>query len=135
MLRTSCTLKDISIPLPDYSCYVFPALRALEAVMRRLLFDRGYSIEADNDNSFRGVFYKDSGGKFMVSNNFKTQIGDNKVCNALEHCYNYFVQQRHTLFHANDFTDGSRFISTKDQATQIIERIVKTIDTAYKMAS
>lgn len=134
MLQTSFTLKDISIPLPDYSCYVFPALRALEGVMRKLLFDRGYSIETENDNSFRGIFFKDSVGKFAVTYEFKAKIGNNNVCNALEQCYNYFTQQRHTLFHANDLTDSSRFISTKEQANQIIERIVKTIDTAYKIA-
>lgn len=135
MLRTSYILKDIEIPLPDYSCYVFPALRALEGVMRRLLFDTGYSIESDNSNSFRGIFYQDSSGKFLVSNNFRNHIGNDKICNALEHCYDYFVQQRHTLFHANDFTDGSRFISTKQQATQIIETIIKKIDTVYKIAT
>lgn len=134
MLRTSYTLKDISIPLPDYSCYVFPALRALEGVMRKLLFDEGYSIEA-NKNSFSGIFYKDSRMNYFVDNDFKQRISNSNVCDALELCYNYFVQQRHTLFHANDFTDGSRFISTEAEATQIIEKVVKTIDTAYKIAS
>jgi hypothetical protein len=137
MLRTSYTLKDISIPLPDYSCYVFPALRALEGVMRRFLFNNGYSIEVNN-NSFGGIFFRDfrdSSGKFVVTNDFKAQLGNNKICDALEHCYNYFVQQRHTLFHANDFTDSSRFISTKEQANQIIEKVVKTIDTAYTIVN
>lgn len=135
MLRTSYTLKNISIPLPDYSCYVFPALRALEGVMRKLLFNEGYSIEANN-NSFGEVFFKDSSSRrFLVTPNFKVQFGNNKICNALEHCYNYFVQQRHTLFHANDFTDSSRFIASKEQANQIIEKVVKTIDTAYTIAN
>jgi hypothetical protein len=134
MLRTSYTLKDISISLPDYSCYVFPALRALEGVIRKLLFNEGYPIE-ENNNSFSGIFYKDSRMNYLVDNDFKQRISNSKVCDALEHCYNYFVQQRHTLFHANDFTDSSRFISTKEQATQILEKVVKTIDTAYKMAS
>ncbi|MEH2397211.1 type II toxin-antitoxin system RnlA family toxin [Nostoc sp.] len=134
MLRTSYTLKDISIPLPDYSCYVFPALRALEGVMRRLLFNEGYSIE-DNNNSFGGIFYGDSRTNYLVRNDFKQEIGNSKICNALEICYTYFVQQRHELFHANDFTDSSKFISTQEQANQIIEKVVKIIDTAYKTAN
>ncbi len=134
MLRTSYTLKNISIPLPDYSCYVFPALRALEGVMRKLLFNEGYYIETNN-NSFSGIFYKDSRMNYLVDNDFKQRIGNSKLCDALEHCYNYFIQQRHTLFHANDFTDSSRFISTEAEANQIIEKVVKTIDTAYKIAS
>lgn len=134
MLRTSFTLKDISITLPDYSCYVFPALRALEGVIRKLLFDAGFSIEEDNSNSFRGIFRQNLNGKFVVSNGFRLRINDNKTCDALEHCYDYFVQQRHSLFHANDFVDSSRFIPTKQQATQIIETIIKKIDTAHKIA-
>ncbi|MEH2247535.1 type II toxin-antitoxin system RnlA family toxin [Nostoc sp.] len=136
MLRTSYTLKDISIPLPDYSCYVFPALRALEGTMRRLLFSEvGYSIEVDNENYFRGIFYRDSIGSFVVTNNFKQEIGNSKICDSLEVCYNYFIQQRHTLFHANDFTDTSAFIETKEKANQIIEKVVKIIDQAYKIAN
>ncbi len=135
MLRTSYTLKDISIPLPDYSCYVFPALRALEGTMRRLLFNEaGYSIEVDNENSFRGIFYRDSIGNFVVTNEFKQEIGNSKICDSLEVCYNYFIQQRHTLFHANDFTDSSTFIATKENANRIIEKVVKIIDQAYKIA-
>lgn len=135
MLRTSYTLKDISISLADYSCYVFPVLRALEGVMRRLLFNEvGYSIEVDNDNSFRGIFYKDLNGNFVVNNNFKQTIGNNKVCDALELCYNYFIQQRHALFHTNDFTDSSVFIDTNEKANKIIEKVVKIIDKAYKIA-
>lgn len=136
MLRTSWTLKDIPIPLPDYSCYVFPSLRALEGVMRRLLFNQGYSIEYDNHNSFGRIFFKNPSGKFVVTNNFKDTIGhDDQLCHALEYCYNYFVQQRHTLFHANDFTDSSRFISTKEEASQMIEKIVEVINKAYNMVS
>lgn len=136
MLRTSYALKDISISLPDYTCYVFPALRALEGVMRRLLFiNGGYSIEANNDNSFGGIFYKDVKMKFVVTNEFKQEIGDGKICNALEVCYNYFVQQRHTLFHTNDFTDSSRIITSKEQASEIIEKVVKIIDKAYEIAT
>ncbi|GAB1539943.1 hypothetical protein NUACC21_26120 [Scytonema sp. NUACC21] len=134
MLRTSYTLKDISIPLPDYSCYVFPALRALEGVMRKFLYNEGYFIEYNN-NSFSGIFRKELGTKFVVTNDFKVKIGNDKICNALEHCYNYFVDQRHTLFHANDFTDSSRFILTKEIATQIIEKVVKIIDKAYTIAN
>ncbi|MBE9009274.1 type II toxin-antitoxin system RnlA family toxin [Pseudanabaenaceae cyanobacterium LEGE 13415] len=133
MLRTSCTLKNTSISLPEYSCYVFPALRALEGVMRRLLFERGYSLEYENDNSFGGLFYRDAGGKYIAKSDFRGKIGDSKICDALGYCYTYFVVQRHTLFHANDFTDSSTFVATKDEATQTIEKIIKTIDTAYKM--
>ena len=97
--------------------------------------EKGYSIEWDNRNSFGGIF-KNTSGNFVVTNNFKDTIEhDYQLCHALEYCYNYFVQQRHSLFHANDFTDSSRFISTKEQASQMIEKIVEVINKAYNMVS
>jgi hypothetical protein len=130
MIRTSYTLKDISIPLDDYSYSVFPSLRSLEGVMRRLLSDKEYYIE-DHKNSFGGIFHKDSNtGKYFVCDDLKHQLG-NKTCDALECCYGYFVEQRHELFHTKDFTDSSRIIPTQQQASQIIEKVVKIIETAY----
>jgi hypothetical protein len=113
MIRTSYILKDISIPLEDYSYCVFPSLRALEAVMRRLLYNEGdYSIENENKNSFGGIFDKDTVRRvYFVKDSFKEKINNNTLlCEALEECYTYFKQQRDELFHANDFTDSTRFI-------------------------
>lgn len=99
--------------------------------MRRLLFDKGYSIE-NNNNSFGEVFYKDSSrNAYFVRYEFRQEINDPNTCDALECCYDYFVQQRHELFHANDFTDSSKIIPTKEQASQIIEKVVKIVEAAY----
>jgi RNase LS, bacterial toxin DBD domain/RNase LS, bacterial toxin/RNase LS, bacterial toxin N-terminal len=131
MIRTSYTLKDISIPLDDYTCYVFPSLRALEGVMRKLLFEKEFSIE-DNNNSFFGVFYFEPTKRaYVVKNDFRQKINDDKTCDALECCYDYFKSQRHQLFHANDLNDTSRIISTQLEASKIIEKVVKIIEEAY----
>jgi len=129
MLRTSWTLKDMPISLPEYSCYVFPSLRALEGVMKQLLFDCGYSSE--EDNTFGGIFYNNKReNSYLVTDNIRGQI-DNKICDALDICYTYFRQQRHELFHANDSPDTSRFVSNPNQASQIIEKVIQIIDKAY----
>ena len=131
MIRTSYTLKDISIPLDDYSYSVFPSLRSLEGVMRRLLYDKEYYVE-DHKNSFGEVFYKDRNrNSYSVRDEFKQEINDSKTCDALECCYDYFSQQRHELFHANDLTDSTKTIPTQEQASQIIEKVVKIIEAAY----
>ena len=135
MLRTSWTLKGIPISLPDYSCYVYPVLRALEGVMRRMLFQRGFSVTNDSSNQLGKLFYKDSNGKFKIKNEFMSQGIDSKTCNALEHCYTYFVQNRHTLFHSEDFTDASRIIDKKERAVKMIEKILEIIDKAYVLAN
>jgi RNase LS, bacterial toxin N-terminal/RNase LS, bacterial toxin DBD domain len=104
--------------------------RSLEGVMRRLLYDKEYYVE-DHKNSFGEVFYKNSSTrKYFVRDDLKHQLGS-KTCEALECCYDYFVEQRHELFHTSDFTDISRIIPTQEQASQIIEKVVKIIEVAY----
>jgi hypothetical protein len=133
MLRTSYALKDLPIPLPEYSCYVFPALRALEGVIKKMLVSKDYSVE-QNGNSFGGIFGKNKlTGRYYVSNDFRLRLDDPDFCKALELCYNYYSQQRHQLFHAEEFTDASRFIETRESASQIIEKVVCIIDSAYKI--
>jgi RNase LS, bacterial toxin DBD domain/RNase LS, bacterial toxin N-terminal/RNase LS, bacterial toxin len=132
MIQTSYTLKDISIPLDDYSCYVFPVLRALEGVIRKILLEECEYSTQDNNNSFSKVFYFNSQQSYyFIHDDFKQQINDIKICGRLEPCYNYFSEQRHSLFHANDATDTSRFIATKEDAGRIIEKVIKTIEKAY----
>jgi hypothetical protein len=133
MLITSYTLKDIDIHLPDYSCYVFPALRAIEGVMKSILFNKGF--EADNSNQyFYGVFRKE-GTRYVVTDEYKSFINDNNTCRALENCYTYYNRQRHELFHVNDLVDSSKMIENKDHASQIIDKIIEIIDEAYRIMS
>lgn len=131
MIRTSYALKNTIITLDDYTCYVFPSLRALEAVIRQLFLLKDFSIEHDNKNSFREIFYK-KGDRFFVRDDFMYQIeNDTETCWAIEHCYNYFVQQRHELFHANEIDSFTRIIATQKEAGKIIENVVKIIEEAY----
>lgn len=133
LLKTSYTLKDINIPLPDYSCYVFPSLRALEGVIRKTLFEKNISVE-NNNHSFLGMFEQDYVTKnYFLTNDYKSKINDEKICTALGNCYTYFKRQRHGLFHMNDLTDFSRIIEDKENATQMIERIITLIDDAYRI--
>jgi hypothetical protein len=133
MLRTSYALKDLPISLEDYSSYVFPALRALEGVIKKMLFIRGHS-EGRNGYAFGRIFWKDTLlGKYSVKPQFTEHFDDPEFCNALELCYNYYNQQRHGLFHAEEFTDASRFIETQELASQIIDEVVRLIDSNYKI--
>ncbi|MCX5982515.1 MAG: type II toxin-antitoxin system RnlA family toxin [Nostocales cyanobacterium LacPavin_0920_SED1_MAG_38_18] len=133
MLTTSYTLKDIDIHLPDYSCYVFPALRAIEGVMKNILFQKGFTPENSNQY-FYGVFRKE-GNRYVVTEETKSLINDNNAFRALETCYTYYNRQRHELFHVNDFVESSKIIESKDTAYQMIEKIIKIIDDAYSIIS
>jgi len=136
MIRTSYIIKDIALPLNDYSLYVFPSLRALEGIIRSLLFGQGYSV-SNKYNSLSQVFEIDFKNNYhSVKNNFKRDYNcDNKLCYALEHCYNYFTKHRHELFHANDVSFTTKTIATQDRASQMIEEIVIIIEEAYSKLS
>jgi hypothetical protein len=131
LLKTSYILKDINIPLPDYSCYVFPCLRALEGVIKKILKENDISVQ-NNNNSFAGMFETDGAAKnYVLTNEYKSRINDQKICTALGNCYTYFKRQRHGLFHMSDNVDFSRTIEDKENATQMIERVIDLIDNAY----
>ena len=132
LLETSYILKNIDIDLPDYSCHVFPALRALEGVIKKMLFEKSISIQ-ENDNSFRGIFYRDSNQRYVVNEDFKSKINNEKVCTALGNCYTYFNRQRHELFHMSELTDTSRIIEKKSSADTIVDTVIKLIDDSYRI--
>ncbi|MDM3856824.1 MAG: type II toxin-antitoxin system RnlA family toxin, partial [Aphanizomenon gracile PMC649.10] len=88
MLTTSYTLKDIDIHLPDYSCYVFPALRSLEGVMKNILFNKYFEPEKSNQY-FNGIFRKEE-NRYVVTDEYKSFINDSNVCRALGTCYTYY---------------------------------------------
>ncbi len=132
LISTSYMLRDASIDLPDYSCYVFPILRALEGVMRRLLSERGLYVQ-EFRRSFGEVLERErERGRYVVNHQYRIEFNDDSFCTALELCYNYYHQQRHELFHMNDLTDTSRFISTQTQAARYIDEAIGIIDKSYR---
>ena len=130
LISTSYMLRDASIDLPDYSCYVFPVLRALEGVMRRLLSERGLYVR-DFKWSF-GEVLKHERGRYIVKDQYRIEFDDDGFCAALELCYDYYHQQRHGLFHMDDLTDTSRFISTQNQAVRYIDEAIGIIEKSYR---
>jgi hypothetical protein len=133
MLTTSYILKDIDVNLPDYSCYVFPSLRSLEGVMKSILYSR--FIPKDPSRYFGELFlFSKEDRKYIATETLKSLV-DNKTCIALEKCYRYYNSQRHELFHVDDFVSGTKVIENKDNASQIIEKVIKIIDEAYYIMS
>ena len=112
----------MNIPLEDYSCYTFPALRALEGYLKYLFGLKGVTI----GNTFGSVFNGD-----VLTQNTAAQIGNAIFQNELERIYVYFKGNRHVIFHANQILIGTKLIEDKHEADEIINTVINLIESSY----
>lgn len=119
ILSPSISLKKIDIPLEDYSCYAFPALRALEAYMKSLLGGENIIV----GNTFGGIF---SHGQMINYNN------DIVFKQELESMYNFYKNNRHFIFHADQTLSTTYLLKSKSEADLIVNKVIDMIETSYK---
>lgn len=122
LLSPSISLRKVNIELEDYSCYTFPALRALEGYIKYLLGLKGVKV----GNTFGGVF---SGTTLCPS--AVAMINDATYQNELERLFAYFKGNRHVLFHTEQILIGTRLIEDKHEADEIINTVINLIETSY----
>ena len=122
MLSPSISLRKVNIPLEDYSCYTFPALRALEGYLKYLFGLKGLMI----GNTFGSVFNGD-----VLTQNAAAQIGDVTFQHELERIYVYFKGNRHVIFHTDQILIGTKLIEDKHEADEIINTVINLIESSY----
>ena len=111
----------------DFSQYAFPALKALEGHIRYLIKIAGGEV----GKKFTCFRYDRTvtPNRYVVKEVFK----DSSKNIYIENCYNYYVSQRHSLFHFGDVfsetIDGTRSIDKKEEADEIIKRCIDLITT------
>ena len=131
MLKSCYALRSLNIDLPDYGLMVFPALRVLEATIRKLFTN--FRITAGH--KIGSHFKRNSNSTFSVKPKTKSSITCSKTITALENCYTFYHKQRHQLFHTSDFPDASYVIEDKTRALNLIEGTLKLINRTYKNVS
>lgn len=113
----------------DYSQYALPALRALEGHIKYLITLAGGTV-GRNFTCF-GCDKTVTPAKYVVQEVFP----DRSKNIYIENCYNYYVSQRHALFHFGDLfsvtTDNTKFISTKKIVDEIIKKCINLIITQH----
>lgn len=107
----------------DYSMYVFPALRALEGHIKYLITKAGGNAGRRFD-----CFGSDSTNPkmYVVTAKFPNRCKNSSI----ENCYNYYKSHRDTIFHFGDIigsVDNTRFIESKDEADEIIKKVLSLI--------
>lgn len=124
LLSPSISLRRIKIPLEDYSCYAFPALRALEGYLKYL-----FSLK---DITIGHTFYKVFNNGSLISD-IASKIDDKIYQGELERVYEYFVSNRHVIFHTNQILIGTTILESKQEADEIVNTVLTLIETSFKV--
>lgn len=122
LLSPSISLRKVNIDLEDYSCYAFPALRALEGYIKYLFGLKGITIGYTFGNIFNGD---------VLTSQIAARIGDTTFQNELERLYVYFKGNRHVIFHTEQILIGTRLIEDKHEADEIINTVLNLIESSY----
>lgn len=124
LLSPSVALRKISIELDDYSCFAFPALRALEAYIKWLLAKKGVAVE----RSFAGIFYG-----YNLTTQVCSTINDSVYQSGIEKVFKYFKDNRHVYFHTEQVLIDTALIQNRSEADSIINSVINLIETSISI--
>lgn len=124
LLSPSIALKKIFIELDDYSCFAFPALRALEAYIKWLLAQKNITVE----NNFGGIF---SG--YDLTSQVRAIINDPIYQSEVERVFKYFKDNRHVYFHTEQVLIDTALIQNRIEADSIINSVINLIETSINI--
>lgn len=122
LLSPSISLRRVKIDLEDYSCYAFPALRALEGYIKYLFGLKGVNIGY--------TFYKIFDDTTLLPD-VVSKIGDATYQTELERLYAYFKGNRHVIFHTEQVLIGTTVLEDKHEADEIVNTVLNLIETSY----
>ena len=127
----SMAMLDMDNELEDYSCCMFPALRALEGFLLFLLDEKNVVI--DEKHNFGIVFNKDPSddSKYVVIPSMVAKVADSNYVSALQDIYNYFNKHRHVSFHMNQVFIDTKLIEKKEEAASTIVEVAELIERTY----
>lgn len=122
----SLALTKLAIDLPDYSSLTHPALRGLEACMKDLFLRHNIVIQQKH-----GVGRQFNTDGTLVAT-VSAQVGCLPTVAALESFYKIYNQHRHSLFHADATTITSRLIDKRQDAVDIVNSVLFTVEKGFE---
>jgi hypothetical protein len=127
MLTSALVLNKLNIDLEDYTSFAFPALRAMESYLKKTFRDSGIII--CDRNGFEQ--FDKNNNRYKLKTEYCSKVGNIKIQNGLEKCYDFFNKNRHTLFHTNHISETTRLLVNKNEASALIEDVFKLIEETY----
>lgn len=125
-INTSIRLANTAVPVPDYGCYTFGILKAIDAlIVSRIIEDAG-------DFDDYGTYFHRVNGKYC----FKDGVGlfdhSPKLKSVLERGYSFFHRNRHTTFHVDQPNIETSRVLSYDDAINIIKEAIVIINDICK---
>lgn len=121
LINSSLLSINQPIVMPEYSMYVFPIFKVLEA----LLIER-VTIEMGDFDDFGDVFTYNCSTKKHELKKGSTLFTEKKECDSLVAAYNLFCTQRHSLFHGKYPMELTRIL-TLDESIDLSKECLKCI--------
>lgn len=132
-VRDTFTLVVASPKLNDYAAWVMAIMRVLEHRIKDICSKEGYIIDDQKGFSYftdqgktKPLFYNRTNG-IVVNNNISSRLGT-ETCEMLCKCYSYLKENRHEIFHATQIAEGTKLVSTAEDAIMIITGACELIE-------
>lgn len=130
----SMALIDVDASMEDYSCLMFPALRALEGYLQFLLNEIGEVI--DKHHSIGNIFRvnPNDANKYVMIKRTAIASANRKGTQykpALEEIYTYFNKHRHVSFHMNQIFIDTKVISNKQEAVDTVNEVAELMERTF----
>ena len=122
LLSPSIALRNLPLKLEDYSCYAFPALRALEAYLKYLFGLKGVYV----GHTFNGIFKNEH-----LTPAISCKISSSVFQKQIEKLYYYFKSNRHVIFHTDQILVGTTILDNKQEADDIVNQVIHLIESSY----
>jgi hypothetical protein len=130
LLVSSYCVKLASPSLPEYSMLLFADLRVLEGVIKETLMRHGKYT--DSGKLDIGSYFDCTSTRCSLKNEHLSDFACPNTVSALESCYQFYREQRHSLFHMSDMALASRTISTLGEVMNLSADIASKIEELYK---
>ena len=130
LLISSYCVKLATPTLPEYSMLLYADLRVLEGVIKEVLMHHGKYT--DSDKLDIGSYFNCTQTSSSMKNAHLSDFECSDTVVALELCYQFYREQRHSLFHMSDMAFSSRIISTLGEALNLSNDIASKIETLYQ---
>lgn len=130
LIISGCCVKLASPVLPDYCLLLYPDLRALEGVIKQVMFEAGIHV-SDSENGFGDYFDRKGSGVFVLKSDYEANMSSAGLVAALGAGYSFYNKHRHTLFHMEDFANASRLIDTLEKAISLSKDAYRLMNGLY----
>ena len=130
-------LKHVALRISfnDYSSWAYPALKALEGRIRQIFDFEGVSLPCktnfviDDSVGNKEPLFEMRNGKYYLKG--IVGITNGKAESNLNDCYDFFVKNRHELFHTLQALQFSRRLETPESADSIVFEVCRLIEKSY----